>query len=128
MTRKTKSVDKLVRIVPPFGLRQLPSFPSAFARGLIALASFLAGLSGGGFGRRAPAFLHAGGEGSLAGGRIVASRDSLVGVITRRHRERENDEHAEGAQAALRSSHRPALRWSVFTIAGTFAPARGETR
>src|SRR5438046_7558385 len=38
---------------------------------------------------------------SLAGGRIVASRDSLVGVVTRRHREREDrsEEHTSELQS-----------------------------
>src|SRR5258707_9048955 len=88
-----------------------PASPAwSFTRYLIALAGLLAGLRGGGFGGRAPAFLHAGGEGALAGGRILTSGDSLVGVIARRDCEREDDEHAEGAQAALRSAHHPALR------------------
>src|SRR6266516_1159669 len=114
MTRKIKSVDKLVRIVPPFGRRPLPSFPSTFAPGLIALAAFLASLRGGGFGRRASAFLHAGGEGAPAAGGCVLARDRLVGVIARRYCEREDDKQAQRAQAALRTSHHPALRTLTF--------------
>src|SRR5207247_10147118 len=109
MTRKIKSVDKLVRIVPPFGRRPLPSFPSTFAPGLIAPATFLAGLSGGGLGRRAPAFLHAGGEGALAAGRFVLARDRLVGVMARRYCTRGADRQPERAHAAPPSSQPPAL-------------------
>src|SRR5439155_1068511 len=80
------------------------------ARRLITLATLLASLSGWGFCRRAPAFLHAGGEGAPAARGFVLARDRLVGVIARRHCDGEDDEHAERAQAALRTSHHPALR------------------
>src|SRR2546426_7254 len=63
-----------------------------------------------GLGGRAPAFLHAGGESVPAAGRCVLARARLVGVIARRHCDGEDDEHAERAQAALRTSHPPALR------------------
>src|SRR5258708_27271802 len=90
------------------GRRASPA--GSFARRLVALADFLAGLRGGRFGGRAPAFLHAGGEGALAARRFVPARDRLIRVIAQRHHDREHDQHGERAQAALRTLHHPALR------------------
>src|SRR5258708_34601829 len=90
------------------GRRASPA--GSFARRLVALADFLAGMRGGRFGGRAPAFLHAGGVGALAARRFVLARDRLIRVIAQRHHDREHDQHGERAQAALRTLHHPALR------------------
>src|SRR5512145_2885061 len=58
----------------------------------VALAGFLAALHSRRLGPRLPASLQAGGEGALAGGRIVFPHDALVDVIERHHGDYHDDE------------------------------------
>jgi hypothetical protein len=68
--------------------------PRVLARIKVALARLLAPLNIGCLGSRAPASLQARGVGAAAGGRLVLSRDTLVGVVEHQRGNCHNDQRA----------------------------------